>query len=306
MASNELLQAVMRLTVDRLKGRNVGFGDLQVRPESHYQYLGLPGFARYVWDRAERLRVIPPEADWIEDQFNKPQIPPAHRPEFAAKAFLKEYPTARHRFESLANYADLYGLWVESLKRGAPSPSLTDALCAWARNHIPSDCLAQVGLDTAVTRLVHMLQGQVGSYRFDQDLLQSWMIPSLVRAQLDMLRGCRPEIDPKELRPILRIEAERILGSLSGSFGIDRLKAEDVVERALFSVIQAEGIVYRGHRDRIQQWALEVLKAQIKLAASFYCPPRMDMRGRWGLEVSEDRRELKKREVFLLKYSEIV
>ena len=104
--------------------------------------------------------MLPIEADRIEDAFSDPQVypDPNERPRLAADALLEQYPTCQQQLESVTNYADLYGLLVESLKI-CTSPAdvpedLKTAFTAWAKGHISSDCLRQINLSAAVNHLI--------------------------------------------------------------------------------------------------------------------------------------------------------
>jgi hypothetical protein len=132
------------------------------------------------------------------------------------------------------------------------------------------------------------------------------MILVLSQAQIELMRHCRPEVAPDNLRPVLREKTKLILEILSRRFGIYGIEAENIVERTLLLVIQAEQPMYAAHRGRIAEWALEVLKQQIKLTAPLYCQPQMGMRAQWRLEPNIDELELKKRAVFLQKFLEIL
>ena len=264
MASSELIRSVVKSVWDDLKGRSVSFGDTQLRPRSYYAHLlgahgqeeGESRFTRYVWDKAVQLKIIPVEADSIEDTFGDPQAypDPSQRPRLAADALLEQYPTCGPQLESVTNYVDLYALWVESLKSGTRGAEvredLNDAVTAWAKAHIPSTCLQQINLSGAASQLVDTLKQHVADYRFDEDFLLSWMRPNLTDAMMGLLGTFRPEITP-ELRARLREEATNILEALCDSFGIYGLDDEELVERALFFVITAEAAKYDDYKPRM-------------------------------------------------------
>lgn len=304
MANKDVIQAIMVLIKNQLSAREFGFGEPKVRPQSYCADLGLTDFTKFVWNQAERLKILPPEVDWIEEEFNNPQIPPTERAKLAATALLTRHPIFHQRLLSLANCADLCGLWVSSLKEGAVLPELRIALKTWTRTRMPPDCLAKICLDDAVTRLADALQGQIDHYAYDQDLFL-WMIPLLSQAQIELLLPCRSGINPDTLRPYLHKKTEQILARLSNAFGIYDIEADSVVGRTLLLVIQAPKPIYDAHCNQIEAWALRVLKEQIKLAASFSCQPNMEMRDKWGQKPDIDKLEYAKRAAFLQKFLDL-
>ena len=324
MASSELVRSVMKLVLDDLKGRRVSFGDKHLRAQSYYAHLlgahgqeeGESRFTRYVWDKAVQLKIIPIEADSIEDTFEDPQAypDPSQRPRLAADALLEQYPTCGPQLESVTNYVDLYALWVESLKFGTRGAEvrgdLNTAVTTWAKAHIPSACLQQINLSAATSQMLDTLKRQVAEYRFDEDFLLSWMRPNLTEATMDLLGTFRPEVTP-ELRARLQAEATNILEALSDSFGIYGLDEKELVERALFFVITAEAARYDYYKPQMYQGALGVLKEHIRMETYFCCQPRMDMRDKWGQVISRSQKqmedgELKMRETFIKKFLNIV
>ncbi len=324
MASSELVRSVMKSVSDDLKGRRVSFGDRQLRAQSYYAHLlgahGQEGgelrFTRYVWDKAVQLKIIPVEADGIEDSFGDPQEypDPSQRPRLAADALLEQYPTCGPQLESVTNYVDLYALWVESLKFGARGAEvrgdLSTAITTWAKGHIPSSCLKKMNLSAATGHLLDTLKQQVSEYRFDEDFLLSWMRPNLTDAMMGLLGTFRPEMTP-ELRARLQEKAANILEGLCDSFGIYGLDDKELVERALFFVITAEEAKYDYYKPQMDQWALSVLKEQIRTETYFRCQPRMDMRDKWGQVITLSQKEmedgeLKMRETFIKTFLRLV
>ena len=324
MASTELVRSVIKSVLDDLKARKASFGDTQFRTQSYYAHLltahgpeeGESRFTRYVWDKAVQLKIIPIEADSIEDTFSDPLAypDPIQRPRLAAEALLNQYPACGPQLEPVTNYVDLYALWVESLKFG-PRPAgvrvdLKNAVTTWAKAHLPSSCLQQLNLSAAVGQLLDTLQRRVAGYRFDEDFLLSWMTPNLTGATMDLLGTFRPEITP-ELRARLREEAAKILQALGDSFGIYGLDDKELVDRALFFVITCEAAEYDDYKPQMYQWALSVLKEHIRTETYFCCQPRLDMRDKWGQVTSPRQRkieegELKMRETLIKNFLSII
>lgn len=318
-AGDELKRAVIMRIIDTLRDRGVSFRDAGgIRPQSYYEHLrnihlsqhdSEIRFARYVWDMAGcRPGIIPDEADNIENMFDTPDIPPEERSKLAAEALLEKdfVGASRQQLEAVTNYADLYGLWVESLKSGEPNLDLVDAVEAWVEARMPLHCLQQMNLVQVTNALVESLKWKIKDYLFNEDLLLAWMAPNLADDLIDLLQPCRPQITP-ELRACITERAGQIIDNLYESFGIYDLEAEEIARRTVFFVITANQAEYNAHQHRICEWTAEVLKKQIKLIVRAYCQPRMDMRAQWGATSERVQTgELRKREVFLRKFLSIL